>query len=136
MMTQETTAHEDYDMSDDELRRFDDAEIRQNCASCGREWHGPAANECDDCRRAGGSPSRCFQCNGAMLWKSGGSYVGAGATVAECGECDAQYPLERMRTFHLGQLVERIVAETVTGSAAEVGALILRAGRASLRRVS
>ena len=57
-------------------------------------------------------------------------------TYAVCLGCDTIYPLATVRTYRLGQLVERIVAESRTGSPEEVGRIILAQGRASMRRVS
>lgn len=100
------------------------------CISCGRDWSGPAADECPECHAASGGPGACFQCGQPMGWNRTG--------IAECsgkGGCDAQYPLETVRTYRLGELVERLVAESRTGSTEEVGRMILAAGRTSLRRV-
>jgi hypothetical protein len=124
-----TTDHEGYDMDCDELGRFgQDEERLQSCGECGRDWRGISANQCPQCHRAGGAPVACFQgCTGKVKWDG---------DFAECQECDARYPLEVVRVYRLGQLVHALACSTETGSAAEVGQLILRTGRTSLRRVS
>lgn len=117
----------DYDLDLDELTPAP-REARKDCTECGREWRGPLSEiECPDCHSAGGRPGTCFQCGGPMRWVVGHE--------AECSGCDARYPLAAIRTYRLGQLVERLVAESRTGSAEEVGRMILAAGRPALRRV-
>lgn len=99
----------------------------RDCGQCGREWYGPYAQECPDCRLAGGSPPPCLLCKSKLRWVSG--------EEAECDGCDARYPLAKLRTYLLGELVERIAEETPHGSAEEVGRIILAAGRPAMRRV-
>lgn len=128
-------------LSDDRDDEFGMGEIEPraallDCSECRREFHGPAYLvtttdvQCEQCHAASGGPGACFQCGKPMGWSNDG--------LAECngkGGCDAVYPLETVRTYRLGQLVERLVKESVSGSAEEVGRMILAAGRTSLRRV-
>ncbi len=125
------TDHEGYDMDIDELRPAA-PEYRTNCTECGREHWTDAGHECEGCRALNSRPGTCLQegCSGKLAW----AYKAP--RVAECQECDARFTVETLRTLALGELVKRVIAETKTGSAAEVGAFLLREGRASLRRVS
>lgn len=122
---------------DDEFGAFDNwepMERLQRCPECGREWYGPEnSDQCPECHEAGGGPLPCFQCGHPCRWVEKGAFYRG--PVAECSSCDQQYPLETVRTHRLGKLVERLVAESRTGSAEEVGRMILAAGRSSLRRV-
>lgn len=121
----------DYDMDSDELR-FAKPEYRTNCPDCGREHYTDAGHHCEGCRALGSQPGACLVdgCSGKLAWSR------SDPRVAECQECDELFSLETLRTLALGELVKRVIAETKTGSAAEVGAFLLREGRASLRRVS
>lgn len=117
-------------MEDLDIDNRPEAPDRMNagCTECGRDWYGPRADTCQDCRSAGGPPVACFQCGEMTRWVP--------SHEAECTGCDATYPLAKVRTFRLGQLVERLVKESHTGSAAEVGRMLLgAAGRVGLRRV-
>lgn len=123
----------DYDMDCDELGRFE-PERRDNCVECGREFWTDASEDsaCEGCRALGERPGKCLVdgCSGKLAW----AYKAP--RVAECQECDERFSVETLRTLSLGRLICRVIAETKTGSQAEVGALLLREARASLRRVS
>ena len=107
-------------------------ERRTSCPDCGREHYTDSGATCEGCRALGSAPGSCPRedCEGKMRW----AYKEP--RVAECADCDARYKVETLRTLELGRLVERIVAESRTGSPEEVGRIILAQGRASLRRVS
>lgn len=118
-----------YDMDGDELRPSK-PERRTNCPECDREHYTDAGDTCSDCAALGGAPGKCLLdgCGGSLRWTD--------PRIAECRDCDARYTVETLRTLALGELIKRVIAETKTGSQAEVGALLLREARASLRRVS
>lgn len=124
--------YDDYPEEDSGTQRYDYPEAdssTQRCTECRREWHGPEANECPDCYSAGGRPVPCFSCQSPMSWVPG--------REAECSGCDARYSLETIRTYRLGQLVERLAVESSkNGTAEEVGKMILAHGRAALRRLA
>lgn len=102
------------------------------CFECHRDYLGHVGprNRCQGCKALGSGPGECLRsdCGADLRWSED-------ERVAECPECLARYKLETLRTLALGELVKRVIAETKTGSAAEVGAFLLREGRASLRRV-
>lgn len=122
----------DYDMDCDELGRFA-PERRESCLECGREFYTDASEDsaCDGCRALGSRPGACLVdgCTGKLAWSHK-------PRVAECQECDELFSVETLRTLALGELIKRVIAETKSGSQSEVGALLLREARASLRRVS
>lgn len=123
---------DDYDMDCDELGRFA-PERRESCTECGREhFTDEPGHDCEGCRALGSRPGACLVagCTGKLEWAH------KDPRVAECQECDERFTVETLRTLALGELVKRVIAETKTGSATEVGAFLLRHGRASLRRLA
>lgn len=119
-------------MDCDELRAFK-PERPACCPDCDRSHMTDAASDsCEGCRALGSRPGTCPRedCTGRLAW----AY--SEPRVAECRGCDARFTVETLRTLELGKLICRVIAETKTGSQAEVGELLLREARASLRRLA